>query len=70
MLKRTFRTIILQFFSRQEPWPLSLREEYKFDNKVFREIFGPKKDEVSKQAIFPCASKAYWGSGGVVPLII
>jgi len=35
-----------------EPWSLSLREEYALQlslNKMLREIFEPKKDEVSEQ---------------------
>jgi hypothetical protein len=35
-----------------ETWSLTLREEYRlrvFENRVLRRIFGPKRDEVTRE---------------------
>ena len=47
----TYKTIILPVvFYSCETWPLALREEHGlrvFENKVFRKIFGVKRDEIT-----------------------
>ena len=49
----TYRTIILPFVLYGcETWSLTLREEHRlrvFENRVLREIFGPKRDEVTAE---------------------
>jgi hypothetical protein len=46
-----YKTIILLVVLYEcETWPLTLREEYRlrvFENRVLRQIFGPKRDEVT-----------------------
>jgi hypothetical protein len=48
---RIYKTIILSVLLYGcETWSLTLREEHRlrvFENKVLREIFGPKRDEVT-----------------------
>jgi hypothetical protein len=48
---KTYKTIILPVvLYRCEIWSLALREEYRlrmFENRVFRRIFAPKRDEVT-----------------------
>jgi hypothetical protein len=48
-----YRTIILPVvLYRCETWSLTLREERKlrvFDNRMLRRIFGPKRDEVTRE---------------------
>jgi hypothetical protein len=50
---RLFRTIILSLVLYGcETWLLILREEYRlrvFENRVLRRIFGPKRDEVTRE---------------------
>jgi len=49
---KIYRTIILPVVLYGcETWSLTLRKERRprvFENKVFRRIFGPKKDEVTR----------------------
>ena len=51
MKVKTYKTTILPVvFYGCETWSLTLREEHRlrvFENKVLREIFGAKKDEIS-----------------------
>jgi hypothetical protein len=48
---RIYKTIILPVVLYAcETWSLTVREEYKlrvFENRVFRRMFGPKRDEVT-----------------------
>jgi hypothetical protein len=48
---RIYKTIILSVVPYGcETWSLTLREEHRlrvFENRVFRRIFGPKRDEVT-----------------------
>jgi len=47
---KIYRIIILPAFYECETWSLTLREESTlrvFENRVFRRIFGPKRDEVT-----------------------
>jgi len=50
---KKFRTIILSLVLYGcETWSLTLREEHRlrvFENRVLRRIFGPKKDEVTRE---------------------
>jgi len=50
---KIYRTIILPVvWCRCETWSLKLREERRlrvFENKVLRRIFGPKRDEVTRE---------------------
>jgi hypothetical protein len=50
---KIYRTIILPVVMYGcQTWPLTLREECRlrvFENRVFRRIFGPKKDEVTRE---------------------
>jgi hypothetical protein len=50
---RIYETIILPLvLYGRETWSLTLREEHRlrvFENRVLRRIFGPKKDEVSRE---------------------
>jgi len=52
-LKELYRTIILLVvLCGFETWSLTLREEYRlrvFENRVFRRIFGPERDEVTRE---------------------
>ena len=49
---KIFRTIILPVLYGCETWSLTLSEEHRlrvFENMVLRRIFGPKKDEVTRE---------------------
>jgi len=50
---KKYRTIILTFVLYGfETWSLTLREELRlrvFENRVLRRIFGPKRDEVTRE---------------------
>jgi hypothetical protein len=50
---KIYKTIILPFvLYRCESWSLRLREEHRlrvFENRVLRRIFGPKRDEVTRE---------------------
>jgi len=49
---KIYRTIILLAFYGCETWSLTLREEPRLrvsENRVLRRIFGPKRDEVTKE---------------------
>jgi hypothetical protein len=49
---KIYRTIILPVLCGCETWSLTLREERRlrvFENRVLRGIFGPKKDEVTRE---------------------
>ena len=49
---KVYRTIILPVLYGCETWSLTLREERKlrvFENRVLRRIFGPRRDEVTKE---------------------
>jgi hypothetical protein len=49
---RIYKTIILTVLYGCEIWSLTLREEHRlkvFENRVLRRIFGPKKDEVTRE---------------------
>ena len=53
MKVKTYKTIILPVVLYGcETWSVTLREEHRlrvFENKVFRKIFGAKKDEITEQ---------------------
>jgi len=49
---KVYRTIILPVLHGCETWSLTLREERKlrvFGKRVLRRIFGPKRDEVTRE---------------------
>jgi hypothetical protein len=50
---RVYRTVVLPVvFYGCETWPLTPREEQRlrvFENRVLRRIFGPKRDEATKE---------------------
>jgi hypothetical protein len=50
---KTYKNIIVPVvLYRCETWPLTLREEHRltvFENRVLRRIFGPKRDEVTRE---------------------
>ena len=46
---KIYRTIILPVVCGCETWSLTLRKLRVFKNRVLRGIFGPKKDEVTRE---------------------
>jgi hypothetical protein len=52
VINKIYRTIILPVVYGCETWSLPLREELRlrvFENRVFRRIFGPKRDKVTRE---------------------
>ena len=53
VMMKIYRTIILPVvLYRCENWSLTLREEHRlrvFENRVLRRIFGPRRDEVTRE---------------------
>ena len=49
---KIYRTIISSVLYGCETWSLTLREELRlrvFENRVLRRIFGPKRDEITRE---------------------
>jgi hypothetical protein len=49
---KMYRTVILPVPYGCETWSLTLREEHRlrvFENRVLRKIFGPERDEVTRE---------------------
>jgi len=49
---KIYRTIIVSVVNGCETWSLTLREERRlrvFENRLLRKIFGPKRDEVTRE---------------------
>jgi hypothetical protein len=68
---RIYKTIILPLILYGcEAWSLTLREEHRlkaFENRVLRNIFGPKRDEVTREGTEPVRGFTESGISRIIP---